>query len=92
MSPTTGGYEEQPTIRGRLATRLDEVPSAASMPDIYLLTTCSGCGTQVIEPPPPTGALAGMRLPAICRPCVKAALARGDIVMAAQPFADKAPT
>lgn len=67
------------TIRGRIATRIDELR----------LATCSLCGADVIEPPPASGPLVGMDLPPVCRPCVKAAVDRGDEVMAAQPYADR---
>ncbi len=30
MSPTTGGYEEQPTIHGRIAMRVDEAATFAN--------------------------------------------------------------
>lgn len=67
------------TIRGRIATRIDELR----------LAKCSACGADVIEPPPAAGPLVGMDLPPICRPCVKAAVDRGDDVLAAAPFADR---
>ncbi len=73
--------------------RVDELPES-SAPDILehaYIVRCSGCGAHVIEPAPPSGVLAGLHLPAICRPCVKAAIGRGEVVMAAQPFADRAP-